>query len=495
MNFVAPNIGITFFYAASPVFALTLTALLALLIALKSQKLAQGLNLLGIGIALGLSAYNTSLFNFDSFLNGSFVSDPLSSFGSILVLSLALVLSILMNSSYLKPHFNRGEVIAIWHMTLIGILTMISTQELISVFVGLEIASIGLYALIGYVTSHRLSKEGAIKYLILGSFASGFLLFGFALMYAGTGSMSIPAIVTRLSQEHSATPWVELGLLLSLFGFGFKLALAPFHMWAPDVYEASPTGLTAFMATAIKIMVMIVIFRFLSQGLGTLSSVGTGFFMFVAVMSSLVGNIMALVQSSVKRMLAYSSVAHAGYMAMALCALSQDSATISSASIVFYLITYTLSSLAAFACLMWLETEEQNNIQVDDLSGLATRHPWLAFALATTMFAFAGIPPTAGFMGKLFLFNSALLQGFYGIVLVGIIGAVISAYYYLRIIVKMYMHEKKSYINFAPHRSPAGIAVVGFCLVMTLLFGTVLANRGLYIAEIIVKTPKTESSH
>jgi NADH-quinone oxidoreductase subunit N len=497
LNFEAPKLGVDFLIASAPVIILAISSMIALLVGVYSQsKVAlQGINLLALIAAIASVLYSLTQLGEISFLSGSYSFSSLSAFAQLMVLVIALVVSLLSQSTYIAKYFFRGEVVSIWLMTLLGMLCMIAADELISLFVGLEIASIGLYSLIGYIRPSRLSKEGAVKYLILGSFASAFLLFGFALLYAATGSMSIPTIVSRFSATSTALAWLEVGLLLVLVGLGFKLALAPFHMWAPDAYESSPTGLTAFMATAVKVMVIVVITRFVATSESQWSSVGVHFFVFAVVASSLIGNILALVQSSVKRLLAYSSVAHAGYMAMALCTLGGQHRDIAVASVIFYLVTYSFISIAVFSIIMWLEDDQQNNLQVEDLAGLAKDHPWAAFGLALSMFAFAGIPPTAGFMAKLFLFNTAILDGFYGLVIIAIIGAVISVYYYLRIIVKIYMHPKKSYINFSPKYSSVIVGIATFSLLMTLILGTILPGKGMHFAKMISYSSFTKTSH
>lgn len=486
---------------ASPVFILSFFALAALLQGVSKRfgnLYAVAVSLyLGLGGALAGTAYNLVNDLGGNFLTGSYSFEHLGGFGQVLILALALVTSILFQVTYQRTHFFRGEIISIFLMTVLGMIVMVSTNELITLFVGLELASIGLYALIGYIDPSRLSVEGAVKYLVLGSFASAFMLFGFALLYAATGSMVIQDIIRGIGVAGAHHPWVELGGMLTMVGLGFKLALAPFHMWAPDAYEAAPTGLTAFMATAVKVMVVVVMLRFLGDGMQTMVGVWGVFFMFAATASAIIGNMMALVQSSLKRMLAYSSVAHAGYMAIALCAIHGETRVLAASSVLFYLVVYSIVSMAAFGVIMWLETPERNNIQIDDLSGLATRHPWAAFALTASMFTFAGIPPTSGFMGKLFLFNAALLQGLYGLVVVGIIGAVIAVYYYLRVIVRVYMSsERKEVAPFIPEKSFAITLIVAVCLGLTILLGTVLPNRMMFLLKSVPKAVmQTTSTH
>jgi NADH-quinone oxidoreductase subunit N len=273
----------------------------------------------------------------EMFLNGGFVAGRLGFFGQGLIVGIALVLSLLMGESYMKEKFFRGEIIALFHMVLAGMLTMVATDDLVTLFVGLEMASIGIYALIGYVSPNKLSQEGAIKYFILGSIAAAILLFGFAFIYAATGTLRISEISSTIGKI-SNHPWLQLGTILTVAGIGFKMALVPFHMWTPDAYEGSPTGLTAFMATAMKTMIMIAALRLFENGLDGVHSVWLPIVGFMAAASLIVANVMALAQQSLKRMLAYSSIAHSGYMALAIAAMSGGVRQYSVPSILFYLI-------------------------------------------------------------------------------------------------------------------------------------------------------------
>lgn len=487
MNFEIPQLTASFYFSALPIFVLGFSTLLTLLLgvipALSKPRAIQITHYLALLFAFGAVCANFHLRG-GSFLGGSYIFDSLAIFGQGMIAITAIVMSLLITAHFGSSNFYRGEIVSLFHMLLLGMLVMVSANEMISVFVGLELASIGLYALIGYISPSRTSQEGAVKYLILGSFASAFFLFGLAFVYAGTGTLNIPEIITKLP-EVGRHPWMQVGALFMMVGLAFKLALAPFHLWAPDAYEASPTALTAFMATAVKVMVLVVVLRLMVGGMEHLASTWGPLFMFGAVLSTIFGNLLALVQSSLKRMLAYSSVSHAGYMAIALCAISSSSKMLPISSILFYLIVYTAISLGAFALLMSLETESNENIQLVDLTGLASQKPWTAFALAATMFSFAGIPPTAGFMGKLFVFNAALLEGLYGLVIIGIIGSVISFYYYLRVIVYMYMQQpvNTTSAKLGNQKSVITIGVVTVALAMILLLGTVFPGRVMDLAK------------
>ena len=477
MSYNFPVLTKDFYAAASPVFILCVGAIVAMLQAVfkpvgkpTAILVVMAATLLGALVAslVGTPAVETS------YLEGSYLAGSLGQFGQTTILVIALVVAMLFRETYNAARFFRGEISALYLMIVCGMLVMVSSEDLITLFVGLELSSIGLYAVVGYLNPTRRSQEGAIKYFVLGSFAAALLLFGFALLYASTGSMRLSEIVEALPKlvNHS---WVRLGVVFSLAGLGFKLALAPFHLWAPDTYEAAPTGITAFMATTVKVMILIVAMRLFASGLTPIYDVWLPALMFLAMLSMILGNIMALVQTSLKRMLAYSSIAHSGYMAIAICALGGQSAAFPVAAILFYVVGYAIVSLAAFAVLMWLESDGNDNILLDDLAGLVKTHPRAAFALTVCMFSFAGMPPTVGFMGKFFVFNAALTSHLYGLVIIGVIGSSISLFYYLRVIVKMYMSEPvKVAAALAPQRSMVITGLIGAAIALVLLLGTVL---------------------
>jgi NADH-quinone oxidoreductase subunit N len=472
-----PTLTKDFYVAASPVLILSVGSMLAMLQAVfKPVKqptavlVVQAVTLLLALVAslLGTPAVETS------YLEGTYLAGSLAQFGQVTILVIAMIVALLFRETFNAARFFRGEISALFLMIVCGMLVMVSSEDLITLFVGLELSTIGLYAVVGYLNPTRRSQEGAIKYFVLGSFAAALLLFGFGLLYASTGSMRLSDIVEALPKlvDHN---WVRLGVVFSLAGLGFKLALAPFHLWAPDTYEAAPTGITAFMATTVKAMILIVAMRLFASGLTPIYDVWLPALMFLAMVSMILGNIMALVQTSLKRMLAYSSIAHSGYMAIAICALGGQSGSFPVAAILYYLVGYAIISLAAFAILMWLETDGNDNLMLDDLAGLAKTHPWAAFALAFCMFSFAGMPPTVGFMGKFFVFNAAISSHLFGIVIIGVIGSSISLFYYLRVIVKMYMSEPvKVALPLAPSRSFVITGLLGVALALALALGTVL---------------------
>lgn len=484
MNFSLPHIGPEFYVAALPVLILSLGSVFAMLQGvyknIGSENAVFGVLVLALlgaltGVFLGQPTGEAT------YLDGAYLAGALGKVGQTLILTIALVITLAYRETFLRQKFFRGEITSLFMMIVAGMLVMVASEELVTLFVGLELSSIGLYAVVGYLNPSRRSQEGAIKYFVLGSFASAILLFGFGLLYASTGSLRLSEIAEAVPKllDHN---WVRLGVLFTLAGLGFKLALAPFHLWAPDTYEAAPTGITAFMATSVKVMILVVAMRLFAGSLSLLYEVWLPALMFLAILSMILGNIMALVQTSLKRMLAYSSIAHSGYMAIAICAIGGASGEFPVAAILYYLVGYAIISLGAFCVLMWLENEENDNLLLDDLAGLGKKHPWAAFALAVFMFSFAGMPPTVGFMGKFFVFNAALSNQLYSLVIIGVIGSSISLFYYLRVIVRMYMAEPvKVAVPLAPSRSFVMVGILALALLSNLLLGTLLPESAMNV--------------
>jgi NADH-quinone oxidoreductase subunit N len=477
VNFT-PSIPQELVTAALPIFILSIGSLIAMLQAVFPKIGGLGATKGVFFVSLILAMASIGIPSPDMpFFEGAYLAESLSKFGFILLLVIAVIVGIFYSQSYQEKHFFRGEVTSLFLLVTLGAMVLVASDEMVSLFIGFELSSIGLYALVGYIKPNRLSMEGAVKYFVLGSFAAGFLLFGFGLLYASTGSMRISEVINQAATlgQH---PWMQVGAIFTLVGIGFKLALVPFHLWGPDAYEGSSTGLTAYMATAVKTMMLILTLRFMAYGFYELKQIWMPMLTALAGLSMIVGNIMGLVQSSIKRMLAYSSIAHSGYMAIAICAIGIQSGEAPIEAILFYLIGYTVISLAAFGILMWLENDVAENLQLDDLAGLAKTHPWAAFSLALLMFAFAGFPPTIGFISKFFVFRAALESGLYGLVIVGAIGSMIAMYYYLRIPVKMYMTKPNPTLvgQLHPQKSYVLGAVVAVSIAVIILGGTIFPD-------------------
>jgi NADH-quinone oxidoreductase subunit N len=354
-----------------------------------------------------------------------------------IVFCLAGLLTIMLSQSYIrKENIEHGEFYALVLIAIVGMMLMAAAADLVVFFLGLETMSISFYILAGFIRTRRISNEAALKYFLLGAFATGFLLYGIALLYGSTGTTSIGTIVAFASESaHPITFVIGVGLLL--VGLAFKIAAVPFHMWVPDVYEGSPTTVSGFMSTAGKAAAFSVVLLVYGPKLVHQVDAVRDVLAMIAVLSMVVGNVFAISQTNIKRMLAYSSIAHAGYILTGIVAGN----SYGSAGVLFYVVAYTMMNIGAFGVLSLLESDDGSNLSFDDYAGLSTKRPLLAALMAIFMFSLTGIPPFAGFFGKYYVFIGAVDAGYTWLAVVGVIMSVVSAYYYLRLVVLMYFKE------------------------------------------------------
>ncbi len=351
--------------------------------------------------------------------------------------ALALVLSL----EYLwRQGIARGEYYTLVLLSTVGAMLMGSSADLLMLFLGLETLSIPLYILATFFIGSASSQEAGLKYFLLGAFSSALFLYGIALVYGATGTTQLDALPKALWEAMEGTPLLlYAGVGLLLVGLGFKAAAVPFHTWAPDVYEGAPTSATAFMAVAAKAGAFAALLRVFAFALPALAESWASLIGVLAVLTMILGNVVAIVQLNLKRLLAYSSIAHAGYLLIAVAsAQSPVLMAPATSSLLFYLLVYTLMTLGAFGVLMLAEGQGEN-LSLSDLSGLATRHPWAAASMALFMISLAGLPPTAGFFAKFYVFSAAIQAGEWGLVLIGVLTSVVSVYYYLRVVYFIYM--------------------------------------------------------
>jgi NADH-quinone oxidoreductase subunit N len=400
---------------------------------------------------------------------GALAADDFSLFFHALVLGVAAI-AVLLSPSYLRANgIERGEYYALLLFSVVGMLGLVSSLELVSIFVALEIMSIALYGMAGMDRRRPESQEAALKYFVTGAFASAFFLYGIALLYGVSGSTSLDKVARAVGVlAPSASVLAVLGAAMLLVGFGFKVASVPFHMWAPDVYEGAPTPATAFMSAGVKAAAFGALLRVFDSALPALASRWQPLVAVLAIVTMIVGNLAALAQPNLKRMLAYSSVAHAGYLLSAFVAAPG----LAGEAMLFYLVAYAAVNLGAFGTIAALARDGREPLSLGDVAGLADRRPALAGALALFLVSLTGIPVTAGFVGKFYLFTAAVSVGKAGVVLalVGVIMSVVSAYYYLRVVVAMYMSEPRGENTWAPV-SPAAAFALAVCAALTLLFG------------------------
>ncbi len=350
-----------------------------------------------------------------------------------LVLAVVAGLALLISIDYLeRKGVHHGEYYALLLLATAGMMWMAGATDLLVVFLGLEIFSIALYVLVAFHREEVRSLEGALKYFLLGAFASGFFLYGIALTYAATGTTRLERVVAFLGQSPGASPLLFLAGGLLLVGFAFKLALVPFHMWAPDAYQGAPTSVTAFMSVGVKAAGFGALARVLLYAFPGLQDYWVWPVAALAVLTMTLGNLAALAQGSLKRMLAYSSIAHAGYILVGVAAGGDGLG-----GVLFYLMAYTLMNVGAFAVVLALEGREDLDLTLESVAGLGRRYPWLTAVMTIFLLSLAGVPPLAGFLGKLYVFSAAVKNGLLWLAVVGVLNAVVSAFYYLRVVLVM----------------------------------------------------------
>ena len=400
-------------------------------------------------------------------LGGMFVQDGFTMFFTVMFCAIAFV-SVLLSWDYSKrTRLPQAEYYSLMLMATIGMIVMAASNDLITIFLGLELMSLPLYVLVGFRHQNLESNEAALKYFLLGAFASGFLLYGIALLYGATGTTNLGRMAMFLGDSPMlGNPLLLAGGLLVLAGFAFKVAAVPFHMWTPDAYEGAPTTVTGFMSAGAKAAGFAALLRLVLVALPGLQADWRPLLTWIAVLTMTVGNITALLQPNVKRMLAYSSIAHAGYLLVAVVAGGLDGGS----AALFYLAVYSLMNLGAFGVLALIGREQEERVLVSDLAGLAQRHPALAAAMTVFMLSLGGIPPTAGFMGKVYVFGVAVDSGLVPLVIVGVLNSVLSIYYYLRVTVVMYMRDPQGEPVEVSWAAPAVLAIA-LTLGLTLWWG------------------------
>lgn len=443
------SVGFADILLTSPMIALFLFSLLPLTIKVlrgnKEQKASATLfeSLLGLVVTAGLLIVFNGHANggAPTAFNNQLIFDGLTLWMGLIAVVLGGASIIMICENTATKGSQLSEIIFLAMNSLLGALILISAINLITIFIGLELMSLSLYLMIAMSHEQKISKEAAIKYFVLGSFASAIFLYGVSFIYGSTGTVGVLELIqnaaTFLKNDNHL---FIFGFAFVILGFCFKVSIAPFHAWTPDVYQGAPTPITSFMATVVKAASFAAFLRIIASK-GLIYSENLFFILqWFAVITMIVGNVAALVQSNFKRTLAYSSIAHSGYILIGLIAsgISENSAY-GATSVIFYLLTYSLMTMGAFAVLSMIEKNENNFVQVDDLAGFAKKRPLLAFCLTVFLLSLAGLPPALGFFGKLYLFSAAINEGLMWLAFWGIINSVIAVYYYLRPIVVMYM--------------------------------------------------------
>ena len=448
MNFQLPDIG-----PVIPEITLTAIALIVLLadLLIKKKEVLALFSIAGIA-AVAYSLIGSSGVTF----GGMFISDGYSTFFK-LIFFVNVILSVLISIKYIViEKVNFGEYYALILFSTTGMMIMASAADLIVLYLGLELMALSTYVLAGFIRHNIKSNEAALKYFLLGAFSSAFLLYGTSMIYGLTGTTNLNAIALYISEKGlTGNPSLLLSVILFTVAFGFKIAAAPFHMWAPDVYEGAPTSITAFMSVGPKAAGFAVLGRVFMVAFASAKVDWAAILIPVSILTMGIGNIVALSQTNIKRMLAYSSIAHAGYALLGIIAANNEGL----ASVMNYLMIYAFMNIGAFAVIIMLRSEGFRGEDITDYEGLAKTHPLSAALMLIFMFSLTGIPPTAGFIGKLYIFMSAINAGYTWLVVVAVIFSAISAYFYLRIVMYMYMKEPKEVVRLTT--SPAtGLALI-----------------------------------
>ncbi|HSS61663.1 MAG TPA: NADH-quinone oxidoreductase subunit N [Candidatus Limnocylindrales bacterium] len=461
----------------SPIVALVGFFLLAIVVDLVLPRARRSgavamVAVVGFAYSLGTAAYRWQAggggYAYHKFATG----DDFALFFEVLFASLG-ILTVALSHSYLRK---RGLPESEFHILImaavIGMMVLASATSLVTVFLGLELLSISLYITCGFARRDFRSQEAAAKYLLIGGFASAFVLYGMALIYGGAGTTVIPDIAKNLVSSSGTNPLLLLGILLMGVGFAFKVSAAPFHMWTPDVYQGAPIPVTAFMSVGTKAAAFAMIVRVFAGGLPHLAPEWQTLLAFVAATSIIVGNLMAIVQTSLKRLLAYSGVAQAGYVLIGVIAGGQNGLS----AVLYYLFIYMFMNFGAFAVLTTLAGPEGDRDTFADLQGLGRRSPVLAVAMTVFMLSLAGFPPSVGFFGKLFLFTAGVGAGYTWLVVLAVLMSVVSVYYYIRVLIPIWSP--------APSAERVGGSVSGnFAIVLS---GVASIGLGLYPTTLLI---------
>jgi NADH-quinone oxidoreductase subunit N len=435
-----------FLFALLPEILLSLWGMLILVLGVWKKEGEGGpgpadlgiLSLVGILLAAGANGWLYGVTQTGG--DGMILVDRFRLFANWIFL-LAGALSILISLAYVtRQRLQSAETFSLMLFAMVGMMIMGGTQNLIIIFLGLEIMSIAIYALAAMNRRDRKSAEAGLKYFLLGAFSTGFFLYGIALVYGATGSTDISEISRAVTEGATELPLLAFGVAFLAVGFGFKVAAVPFHMWTPDVYEGAPAPITAFMATGVKAAAFVAFLRVFMVAFDSIYQTWYPILWWLAAITMVVANLIALVQSNVKRMLAYSSIAHGGYLLVALVAANE----MASAALLFYLLIYTLMNIGAFGIVISVAHQGEDRLQIEDYAGFGWQQPLLGVFLTVFLLSLAGFPGTGGFMGKIFLLQGAVSSDLWTLAVILVLATVFSYWYYLRVVWFMWMREAPS---------------------------------------------------
>ena len=391
-----------------------------------------------LGMVVALSFVLVEVIGGPEPFGGMIIIDGFSQFFAVLILGVAILVALMSIHALKSEEMDEGGYYVLVLLSTVGMLLMVKGLDLIVIFLGLETLSVAIYVLAGYRKRAKESAEAALKYFLLGAFAAAFLLYGIALIYGATGTTNLEDIAHYIEIAGLGTnPLLLLGMGLILVGLGFKLALVPFHSWTPDVYEGAPAAITAFMAVGVKAAAFAALVRIFGGALSSLGFQWRDVLWVVAVLTMTFGNVVAISQTNIKRMLAYSSIAHAGYILVGIVA----GGDLGWSSVLYYLLAYAFMNLGAFGVVVFYGQKEEAHVEIADYAGVGFRYPFLGAAMTIFLFSLAGIPPLAGFVGKFYIFSAAIKSGYIWLTIIGVMNSLVSVFYYFRVTVIMYMKE------------------------------------------------------
>ena len=462
------------YQAIKPEILLAMFGLAILLFDFLLEKTDKYMN--AVAALAGLSLAGVKLWMYWLFLHGQsyhgfgglFMLDSFAVFAKLIIV-IATAIVVLISVRYLEiEETNLGEYYALLLFAAVGMMFLASGNDLIVLFISIELMALCEYILTGFLRGNRRSNEAAVKFFLLGAFSSGLLLYGMSLLYGIGGSTNLLVIAQRLSDRPSPDPFAWVALITLLAGIYFKVAAVPFHQWTPDAYEGAPTSITAFISVAPKVASFAFFIRILIAGLWPLRGEWQLLTIGVAVATMTVGNLAAITQTNIKRFFGYSTIAHVGYLLLGLVVVADGNREGLSA-IAIYLLAYAFMNLGAFAVIIMMRRKDMPGDEIDDLSGLMARAPWMAILMLIFLLSLAGIPPTAGFIGKYFIFLSLIETGHYYLAVLAVAYSVVALYYYFRIVVVMFMKKAGETVPLAA--SPGLKVALGVSLVMTLVIG------------------------
>ena len=481
-------VTLTDLWQLAPELAITVTGLLVLVLDFSVRSRNRDwlgvVGLVGIGVALALVLQRPMGGDRVLAFSGLHIVDGYAAFFKIVFLVSAAIVVLLALRPIQEQGMHPGDFLALLLFATLGTMLMVSAADLLSLFVGIETMSVCTYALCGFLKREQRSSEGALKYLLMGSFSTSVLLYGMALLYGLAGSTNLEAIARAVSMAKLGNPALMVAMVLLVAGFGFKIAAVPFHMYLPDMYEGAPTPVVAFMAGAAELAGLGVLVRVFLSAIPALQVDWAVLLWVVAVMTMTIGNLVAIAQANIKRMLAYSTIAQMGYLLIGLIVASQNGVM----AVLFYSLAYACMTIGAFGMVVLLQRGAGQGEQIDDFSGLAQRSPLAAGVMLLFLLSLTGIPPTAGFVGKLLLFGAAIQAGYVWLAVIAVVNSAISLFYYMRVAMAMYMREVPAQgigLSTSPALTVALFLAAGLTLLLGLFPGLLLEMARASAAGII----------